>query len=295
MFIIREAILRKNPNLKSEIIDIIKINEKVEVIENIKNEEENEIYCKVNYKNDLGYIIKSSLCEEKIENHVNKEIIEVTKISKINMLKEAIRILDQNTSYSAKLDYRFYETGKTRLNGYFKIPYYEKDENNIEKEYFSYDCSSFCDTILNRAFKENMVRENFSKIEVKKDIFKPNIWVTRDYYANAFLETNEEKKKLEVVQYVDNLGEKIDICKMQIGDFIIGIIDKENKKHNPNIIMNHIMMCFGDGYIVHASYTNGKVIFNKVLLTKLEDDFYLKVGFEYRFDKSILLARYIER
>ena len=193
------------------------------------------------------------------------------------------------------MDYKFYESGKTRLNGYFNIPYYEKDEDDNIQEYYSYDCSAFCDTILNRVFKENMVREGLSKIEVKKGEFKPNIWVTRDYYANAFFEDDENKKKIKVVQFVDKFGEKIDISKMQIGDFIIGIIDKENENHNPNIHMNHIMMYFGDGYIVHASYTNGKEIFNKVLLTKLVNDFYLKIGFENRFDKSIMVARYIEK
>ena len=228
-----------------------------------------------------------------------KKIKDVSKQGKIKMINEAIRILNQNNSYSAKLDYKFYKSGKTRLNGYFNIPYYEKeiieDENKENEQYYSYDCSAFCDTILNRVFKENMVRDGLNKIEVKKGVFKPNIWVTRDYYANAFLEDDAIKKKIKVVQYVDKFGEKIDISKMQIGDFIIGIIDKENENHNPNIHMNHIMMYFGDGYIVHASYTNGKEIFNKVLLTKLIDDFYLKIGFENRFDKNIMLARYIEK
>ena len=304
MFIIKEAILRKNVNLKSEVIDILYVNDEVEIIENnIIDKEENEIYCKVKYKESYGYVIKSSLSDEKIKliENINekdndyKKIKDVSKQGKIKMINEAIRILNQNNSYSAKLDYKFYKSGKTRLNGYFNIPYYEKDEDDNIQEYYSYDCSAFCDTILNRVFKENMVREGLSKIEVKKGEFKPNIWVTRDYYANAFLEDDEIKKKIKVVQFVDKFGEKIDISKMQIGDFIIGIIDKENENHNPNIHMNHIMMYFGDGYIVHASYTNGKEIFNKVLLTKLVNDFYLKIGFENRFDKSIMVARYIEK
>ncbi len=304
MFIVREAILRKNVNLKSEVIDILNINDEVEIIENnIIDKDESEIYCKVKYKESYGYVIKSGLSDEKIKliENINekdndyKKIKDVSKQGKIKMINEAIRILNQNNSYSAKLDYKFYESGKTRLNGYFNIPYYEKDEDDNIQEYYSYDCSAFCNTILNRVFKENMVREGLSKIEVKKGEFKPNIWVTRDYYANAFLEDDEIKKKIKVVQFVDKFGEKIDISKMQIGDFIIGIIDKENENHNPNIHMNHIMMYFGDGYIVHASYTNGKEIFNKVLLTKLVNDFYLKIGFENRFDKSIMVARYIEK
>ncbi len=304
MFIVREAILRKNVNLKSEVIDILYVNDEVEIIENnIIDKDENEIYCKVKYKESYGYVIKSSLSDEKIKliENINekdndyKKIKDVSKQGKIKMINEAIRILNQNNSYSAKLDYKFYESGKTRLNGYFNIPYYEKDEDDNIQEYYSYDCSAFCNTILNRVFKENMVREGLSKIEVKKGLFKPNIWVTRDYYANAFLEDDAIKKKIKVVQFVDKFGEKIDISKMQIGDFIIGIIDKENENHNPNIHMNHIMMYFGDGYIVHASYTNGKEIFNKVLLTKLVNDFYLKIGFENRFDKSIMVARYIEK
>ena len=304
MFIVREAILRKNVNLKSEVIDILYVNDEVEIIENnIIDKDENEIYCKVKYKESYGYVIKSSLSDEKIKliENINekdndyKKIKDVSKQGKIKMINEAIRILNQNNSYSAKLDYKFYESGKTRLNGYFNIPYYEKDEDDNIQEYYSYDCSAFCNTILNRVFKENMVRDGLNKIEVKKGVFKPNIWVTRDYYANAFLEDDAIKKKIKVVQYVDKFGEKIDISKMQIGDFIIGIIDKENENHNPNIHMNHIMMYFGDGYIVHASYTNGKEIFNKVLLTKLIDDFYLKIGFENRFDKNIMLARYIEK
>lgn len=308
MFIVREAILRKNVNLKSEVIDILNINDEVEIIENnIIDKDESEIYCKVKYKESYGYVIKSSLSDEKIKliENINekdndyKKIKDVSKQGKIKMINEAIRILNQNNSYSAKLDYKFYKSGKTRLNGYFNIPYYEKeiieDENKENEQYYSYDCSAFCDTILNRVFKENMVRDGLNKIEVKKGVFKPNIWVTRDYYANAFLKDDAIKKKIKVVQYVDKFGEKIDISKMQIGDFIIGIIDKENENHNPNIHMNHIMMYFGDGYIVHASYTNGKEIFNKVLLTKLIDDFYLKIGFENRFDKNIMLARYIEK
>lgn len=304
MFIIKEAILRKNVNLKSEVIDILNINDEVEIIENnIIDKDESEIYCKVKYKESYGYVIKSSLSDEKIKliENINekdndyKKIKDVSKQGKIKMINEAIRILNQNNSYSAKLDYKFYESGKTRLNGYFNIPYYEKDEDDNIQEYYSYDCSAFCDTILNRVFKENMVRDGLNKIEVKKGVFKPNIWVTRDYYANAFFEDDAIKKKIKVVQFVDKFGEKIDISKMQIGDFIIGIIDKENENHNPNIHMNHIMMYFGDGYIVHASYTNGKEIFNKVLLTKLVNDFYLKIGFENRFDKSIMVARYIEK
>ena len=304
MFIIKEAILRKNVNLKSEVIDILYVNDEVEIIENnIIDKDENEIYCKVKYKESYGYVIKSSLSDEKIKliENINekdndyKKIKDVSKQGKIKMINEAIRILNQNNSYSAKLDYKFYKSGKTRLNGYFNIPYYEKDEDDNIQEYYSYDCSAFCDTILNRVFKENMVRDGLNKIEVKKGVFKPNIWVTRDYYANAFLEDDAIKKKIKVVQFVDKFGEKIDISKMQIGDFIIGIIDKENENHNPNIHMNHIMMYFGDGYIVHASYTNGKEIFNKVLLTKLVNDFYLKIGFENRFDKSIMVARYIEK
>ena len=208
------------------------------------------------------------------------------------MINEAIRILNQNTTYSAKLDYKFYDTGKTRLNGYFNIPYFEKDN---DEEYYSYDCSSFCDTILNRVFKENMVRAGNAKIEVKEGIFKPNLWVTRDYFENAFLEKDDKKKILDIVQFAKEENEKLDIMNMQIGDFIIGLIDKENEKHNKKIIMNHIMMYFGDGYIAHSSYTNGKEIFNKVLLTKMVDDFYIKVGFDNRFDKSILLSRYINR
>ena len=292
MFISREAILRKNPELKSEVIDILKANTEIEVINDYKNEKENEEYCEVELNRNKGYVIKSSLSDKKVENLLENNILEVFKENKIKMINEAIRILNQNTTYSAKLDYKFYDTGKTRLNGYFNIPYFEKDN---DEEYYSYDCSSFCDTILNRVFKENMVRAGNAKIEVKEGIFKPNLWVTRDYFENAFLEKDDKKKILDIIQFAKEENEKLDIMNMQIGDFIIGLIDKENEKHNKKIIMNHIMMYFGDGYIAHSSYTNGKEIFNKVLLTKMVDDFYIKVGFDNRFDKSILLARYINR
>ena len=292
MFISREAILRKNPELKSEVIDILKANTEIEVINDYKNEKENEEYCEVELNRNKGYVIKSSLSDKKVENLLENNILEVSKENKIKMINEAIRILNQNTTYSAKLDYKFYDTGKTRLNGYFNIPYFEKDN---DEEYYSYDCSSFCDTILNRVFKENMVRAGNAKIEVKEGIFKPNLWVTRDYFENAFLEKDDKKKILDIVQFAKEENEKLDIMNMQIGDYIIGLIDKENEKHNKKIIMNHIMMYFGDGYIAHSSYTNGKEIFNKVLLTKMVDDFYIKVGFDNRFDKSILLARYINR
>ena len=292
MFISREAILRKNPELKSEVIDIFKANTEIEVINDYKNEKENEEYCEVELNRNKGYVIKSSLSDKKVENLLENNILEVFKENKIKMINEAIRILNQNTTYSAKLDYKFYDTGKTRLNGYFNIPYFEKDN---DEEYYSYDCSSFCDTILNRVFKENMVRAGNAKIEVKEGIFKPNLWVTRDYFENAFLEKDDKKKILDIIQFAKEENEKLDIMNMQIGDFIIGLIDKENEKHNKKIIMNHIMMYFGDGYIAHSSYTNGKEIFNKVLLTKMVDDFYIKVGFDNRFDKSILLARYINR
>ena len=136
MFIVREAILRKNVNLKSEVIDILNINDEVEIIENnIIDKDESEIYCKVKYKESYGYVIKSSLSDEKIKliENINekdndyKKIKDVSKQGKIKMINEAIRILNQNNSYSAKLDYKFYKSGKTRLNGYFNIPYYEKE------------------------------------------------------------------------------------------------------------------------------------------------------------------------
>lgn len=292
MFISREAIFRKTPELKSEVLDILKVNTEVEIINEVKNDKENECFCEVEVNRLKGYIIKSSLSDKKVEKIFGNNISEVSKESKTRMINEAVRILNQKTTYSAKLDYKFFDSGKTRLNGYFNIPYYEDDS---EEEYFSYDCSTFCDTILNRVFKENMVREGNYKIEVKKEIFKPNIWATRDYFSNAFLEKDDNNKKFDVIQFIENKGEILSVESMQIGDFIIGIIDKENEKHNSKLTMNHIMMYMGDEYFAHASYTNGKEIFNKVLLTKIVDNFYIKIGFENRFDKSILLARYKER
>lgn len=292
MYLNKEIILRKNPNLKSEIIDILDVNSKVEVLneEYIENKEENETYAKIKVNDIEGYGILSSLSKEKVKIE-NKEA-SISKENKIKLLKEAFKILNQNTSYSAKRDYRDYENGKTRLNGYYNIPYYENGSN---EEYFSYDCSSFCDAILNRTFNIDMKINNSSTIEVKMGLFKPNLWVTKTYYDNAILDENDEKKILKKVQLIEKHEEEINTNSLEIGDFIVGLIDYENEKHNKKYIMNHIMMYVGDSYVVHASFTDGKVIFNRVLLTKMVDDLYTRLSFNRRFDKAILIARYIEK
>ena len=288
MFISKEAIFRKEPKITSEIIDILPLNTKIEVLELIENKEEK--YCKVNYNEKIGFVLNTSLNTETIENISENNCKSITKDEKIKMIKEAFSILNQNTSYSAKLNYKYYENGKTRVNGYYNIPYYEN-----KKEYYSYDCSAFCDTILNRTFKLDMRRVNDkSKVEINQNEYKDNLWVTKDYLENAKKE-DMEGKILYKVQSAENKNDEIKIPKLEIGDFIVGIIDFNNEKHNKKYIMNHIMMYIGDSYVIHASYTNGEVIFNKVLLTKMTDDFYTKVSFEKRFDKEIIVARILKK
>lgn len=285
MFIIVESILRKTPELKAEVVDILRINTEVEIIEIIENIDEKESYAKIRYKEKEGYVLKTSLEKNKIICNENKNE-SITVQEKTKMINEAIRILNQHTEYSSKIDNKFYENGKTRANGYYNIPYLI--ENGIE--FYSYDCSAFCDTILNRVFKENMQRRNREQVEVKDGLFKPNLWVTRDYFESSVIE--KEEKKFDVIEYAKEENQEIHIENMEIGDFILGIIDYENEKHDKKFIMNHIMMYIGDKYFVHSSFSDGENIFNRVLMSKIVDDFYTKVSFEKRFDKSILIIRY---
>lgn len=290
MFIKRETILRKYPKFNSEIIDILKVNNEIDEIETILNNLEDEEYVKVRFNDIEGYIISSSLSDNKI--NIKNKGNSISKENKIKILLEIKKILNQNTSYSAKLNNKYYENGKTRGNGYYNIPYYEKTSGN---KYFSYDCSSFCSTIINRVFGKNMARNDNgkTKIEIRDNEYYPNLWTTKDFLENALLEDSDSKKFFTIIEHAKKIEEYINISKMEIGDLIVGIIDFENEKHNKNIIMNHIMIYIGDGYIVHASYTNGQVIFNKVLKFKISNDFYIKIGFDKRFDKEIALIRYI--
>ena len=286
MFVIVESILRKDYKSDAEIIDILEINTEVEKIEEIENKAEKELYYKVKFEEKIGYIlstslgIKKAIIKERKVKSIDKEI-------KIKMINESYRILKQNTEYSSKKDNKFYENGKTRGNGYYNIPFLIDEE----KEFYSYDCSSFCDTILNRVFKENMQRKGSEQIEIKDNIFKPNLWVTRDYFENSVMVRGEEKK-FEIIEYAQKENESIHVENMESGDFILGIIDYENEKHNKKFIMNHIMMYVGDRYFIHSSFSDGKNIFNGVVMTKIENEFYTKVSFEKRFDKAILLLRY---
>ncbi len=291
MFIKRETILRKFPKFNSEIIDILKVNNEIDEIETILNNLEDEEYVKVRFNDIEGYIISSSLSDNKI--NIKNKGNSISKENKIKILLEIKKILNQNTSYSAKLNNKYYVNGKTRGNGYYNIPYYEKTSGN---KYFSYDCSSFCSTIINRVFGKNMARNDNgkTKIEIRDNEYYPNLWTTKDFLENALLEDSDSKKFFTIIEHAKKIEEYINISKMEIGDLIVGIIDFENEKHNKNIIMNHIMIYIGDGYIVHASYTNGQVIFNKVLKFKISNDFYIKIGFDKRFDKEIALIRYIE-
>ena len=291
MFIKRETILRKYPKFNSEIIDILKVNNEIDEIETILNNLEDEEYVKVRFNDIEGYIISSSLSDNKI--NIKNKGNSISKENKIKILLEIKKILNQNTSYSAKLNNKYYENCKPRGNGYYNIPYYEKTSGN---KYFSYDCSSFCSTIINRVFGKNMARNDNgkTKIEIRDNEYYPNLWTTKDFLENALLEDSDSKKFFTIIEHAKKIEEYINISKMEIGDLIVGIIDFENEKHNKNIIMNHIMIYIGDGYIVHASYTNGQVIFNKVLKFKISNDFYIKIGFDKRFDKEIALIRYIE-
>ena len=282
MFIIVESLLRKNPYLNSEVIDILKKGTEVE-LENIIEKNDDEEFVKVKIDGKEGYIIKTSI-GNKIEDNKNDNSIEIDKENKIKMINEAFKILNQNTSYSSKLNNKFYENGKTRANGYYNMPYIEDG-----KEFYSYDCSAFCSTLINRVFDMDMRKEE-SFVQVTDDIKVPNLWVTKD-----FLNVAKENRFFSIVDHAVNEEELINAENMQVGDFLIGIIDYDNEKHDKRYIMNHIMVYVGDRYIAHASFSNGIEIFDRVLFTKLTDDFYTRLSFNRRFDKEIAVVRYIDK
>ncbi len=291
MFVKKEAVLRKIPNINSDIIDILDVNCEVSVLGKTVNNSQNEEYIKVKVNETVGYVISSSLSDDKL--NVKNRLKSMSKENKIKIYLEVKKILNQNTSYSSKLNNKYYDSGKTRGNGYYNIPYLEKQLN---EEYFSYDCSSLCCTIINRVFNKDMTKndEEQTKIEIRDNEYYKNLWVTKDFLENALLDDKADKKIFKIIEHIKNSGEEIDVFNMEIGDLLVGIIDFENEKHNKKFIMNHIMIYIGDGYVAHASYTNGDIVFNRVIVTKLLNGFYTKLGFERRFDKEIALIRYID-
>jgi len=286
MFVLVESLLRKSPSLNSEVLEILDRGLEVNVIgEKVLNDDDE--FIKIEYAKGEGYVICGSI-GDKAPLKSNNTLKSISKESKIKLINEAFKILKQNTSYSAKLDNNFYPNGKTRANGYYNVPYVENG-NKI----YSYDCSAFCSTIINRTFDENMQREG-AYVQIEEHLKKPNLWTTKDFLANAKKE-DAEKKKFLLIQDVLEFEKSISIDDMEIGDLLIGIIDFHNENHNKVYIMNHIMLYVGDKYIVHASFSNGVEIFDRVLFTKLKDDFYTKLSFDRRFDKEIAVVRYNQK
>lgn len=287
MFILFESILRKSPYLNSDVIDILEKGEEVESLKNLETHD-GEVFEKVKFGEKIGYVVKTSIGENAVEEPKNN-IKKVDKKNKVKIIKEAFKILNQDTSYSSKLNNKFYPNGKTRANGYYNMPYIEN-----QKEIYSYDCSAFCSAIINRVFSKDMSREG-SFVQITDEEKRPNLWVTKDFIANAKLESRDENKIFDIVEIAKNENDIVDSTNMEIGDFLIGIIDYDNEKHNKKYIMNHIMVYVGDSYIAHASFTNGTEIFDRVLFTKITDDFYTKLSYEKRFDKEIAIIRYIDK
>ena len=285
MFVIVESLFRKNPYLNSEIIDVLGKNTEV-YVENDVQINDDEEFIKIKYNDKEGFIIRSSLGDKPVDLE-SKDQIKIKKENKLKIINEVFKIINQNTSYSSKLDNKFYDNGKTRANGYYNIPY-EEDGKKI----FSYDCSAFCSCIINRAFNVDMKRKGKGFVQITDEIKKPNLWVTKDFLENA--KGNEEKIFL-ITDHAEKEDETINATNLEIGDFIIGIIDYDNIKHDKRYIMNHIMVYIGDSYIAHASFSNGVDVFNRVLFTKITDDFYTRVSFNRRFDKEIAVVRYIDK
>jgi len=74
--------------------------------------------------------------------------------------------------------------------------------------------------------------------DITDEIKKPNLWVTKDFLENA--KGNEEEIFL-ITDHAEKEDETINVTNLEIGDFIIGIIDYDNIKHDKRYIMNHII------------------------------------------------------
>ena len=73
MFVKKEAVLRKIPNINSDIIDILDVNCEVSVLGKTVNNSQNEEYIKVKVNETVGYVISSSLSDDKlnVKNRLN--------------------------------------------------------------------------------------------------------------------------------------------------------------------------------------------------------------------------------
>ena len=140
---------------------------------------------------------------------------------------------------------------------------YSRKKNKIKSGFFNYtidgiyyfDCSSFCFTLLNRVF-------NFSQKYYYKDEIK--VWTTKVYLKHIHF----HKSIFEIIESINKEGQKLDLNKLQIGDFILGRADLINNG------INHIMLHIGEGYIIHSTenlfYDNKQTIMrNGILMAKL--------------------------
>ena len=98
MFVKKEAVLRKIPNINSDIIDILDVNCEVSVLGKTVNNSQNEEYIKVKVNETVGYVISSSLSDDKL--NVKNRLKSMSKENKIKIYLEVKKILNQNTSYS---------------------------------------------------------------------------------------------------------------------------------------------------------------------------------------------------
>lgn len=225
-----------------------------------------EIVADNNYREGhVGYVLRRQLSQEPVESEIRLMYIK----NKTKMVQEAMRILNTNTKYNMKAPYR--------AGGYYGI-----QENGV----YTYDCSTFCSTLMKNTFGLDMLQTNKNKINLNGMICY-NVWQTYTYFD----EVNKFDSMFSVVDRVTTPGQSIDKSKLQIGDFILG--DAKKIKRG----VNHIMFYVGEDYIIHA--TNGGV-----QRMRLSDDYYTCLetssnvasgNYTKRFDKEIMILRYRDR
>ena len=276
LYINSDSLLRKNPVSTSDIITVLVKGTKVQYLNETKEDINGTKYNKVKLiKNDLynkeyiGYINNEQLSNKMIKEENNLISLE----SKNKIVKEALFWLNSNNQYLRQRE--------ARKSGFFN-----QTINNI----YYFDCSSFCSTILNKVF-------NFTPTYRKEKRIK--VWITKDYLKDI----KKSNSIFKTIESINKEGQKLDLNKLQIGDFILGKADKINDG------INHIMLYIGEKYIIHSTgnfyYDNNKkVIRNGIFMQKLNNSNYyteletneniIKGNITKRFDSEIYIIRYKE-
>lgn len=275
-----DTILRDNSNSSANILAVLIKSTPLKNLGEVSTKGDGTTYLKVQIiksktypQETQGWVLKRQISEGEVKGQEQS----ITPDQKNLVLKEAYGLLNCKTCYSLE--------NSCRKKGFLGIK---------EKDKLTFDCSSFCSTVLYKVFNIPCCGQYKNKKGSTEE--KTFIWGTRSFLSDI----GKKKSHFKVIQFINTPGDKININNLQVGDIILGTSEKS---HNG---INHIMLFVGEGYIIHCTkgyYRDEKTtpFRNGIVKQRLtEDNYYTQLDskeniasgkFEKRFDKFLYVIR----